>query len=346
MSHLTVGSPLHLLAQPRTDRAKLVAYANSRLIADVRLRRYSTPSRPQTPLGRPNARWEAAGRGRKWLRPSAWAIRLAFSLLGPSRCFSLPLAGADLTPPSGVRITASNVRVGQIRRRLGRQYAEGLGVPQDRIGRARCSIWLAKLDDQTPGLLRSDDKTCDRRVAYCDALNPSERMWAVRGMSCAVFGIDRGTVLELGPAWWLRYQADDTVVLSRGGEETEQSLAGTGVLCPTSNVVLFRHTEVATGLPAKSARHFVEIVAWRPGCCGAAGKRVLTWRCYEVTGTALNVVAQQEMVEAGSIWPVPETQSAAGARFEVLNSGIVAYEVQLDVTRRGQIPAARSQSDR
>src|SRR5262249_44036542 len=177
-----------------------------------------------------------------------------------------------------------------------------------------------------------------QRAQYCDPLSEVERQWAGRALACAVFGLARGTIVELGPGWWVEFVNADTVRVEFGGKDVERSLAGGGFLCPTSHVVLFRHATIDSSGNAGPTRHFLEVATWRPGCCEAVGTRVLTWRLYELSGTDLRGVAQQEMVEAGSIWPLPSTTSG-GAHFRMLDSGEIEYQVTLDVRRRGRIGA-------
>jgi len=228
---------------------------------------------------------------------------------------------------------------------LAHLYANGNGVRRDPI--MACTLFdlaeRARMNEPR-GFegLRLQQRAEQLKAQYCDLLTPTERQWAFRSLGCAVFGLPRGTLVDLGPGWWLEFVNADTVSIDFDGKEHEQSLAGAGFLCPSSHVVLFRHTVLAGSARADGSRHFLEIATWRPGCCNAIGTRAFTWRAYEVRRGDLGIVAQEQMVEPGSIWPAPSTKDAEGARFTPLESGAVEYEITLDVPRRGRIAAPGS----
>jgi hypothetical protein len=225
---------------------------------------------------------------------------------------------------------------------LARLYQAGQGVPQDPI--LACTLFDLQVRarmNEPRGFegLRLEQMALELKGQSCDPLSDIERQWAFTTLGCAVFGLPRGTIVELGPGWWVKFVVGDGVRVEFGGKEHEQAL---GVFCPVTQVVLFRHTALENAGRAGASRDFFEIATWRPGCCTANGMRVFTWYAYEAEGAELNLVAHEEMMERGSIWPVPSTRGADGARFTMLDSGHVEYQVMLDTPRRGRIGRIRA----
>ena len=227
---------------------------------------------------------------------------------------------------------------------LARLYAEGQGVPQDPIMTCTLFDFAARSRMNQPGGfegLRLQREAEQRMLQYCGRLSPVERQWALRSLACAVFGVPRGTVLDLGTAWWVEYIESDRIKIDFGGKEIEQSLVGGGFLCPSSQVVLFRHRVLDESAPPASQRHFLEMGAWRPGWGEDLGSRVFTWRLFEISGGALDVRAQEQLVQPGSIFPAPATPIVNEAQFRTLDTGEVQYQITLDKVRQGRIEPTR-----
>ena len=226
---------------------------------------------------------------------------------------------------------------------LARLYAEGQGVPQDPIMTCTLFDFAARSRMDRPGGLpglRLQQEAEQRMLQYCGRLSPVERQWAVRSLACAVFGLPRGTVVDLGPGWWVEYIESDRIKIDFGGKEFEPSLAGTGFLCP-SQVVLFRHRVLDDSVPPAAQRHFLEVGAWRPGWGENLGSRVFAWRLFEIRGGALDVRAQEQLIQPGSIFPAPATPIVNEAQFRTLENGEVQYQITLDKVRQGRIEPAR-----
>ena len=223
---------------------------------------------------------------------------------------------------------------------LARLYLEGKGVSQDPV--LNCTLFdlhaRARLNepDGFEGL-RLQQMADEMRSRHCDGLTGKEREWAFGMLGCTVFGLAHGTVAQLRPGWWVEYLAGKFFRVEFEGKEHDVILSGPDLLCPASQVVLFRQTTLDTAGRAGGSRFFLEIAAWRTGRYENAGARIFTWHAYKVKGASLTFAAQEEMVEPGSIWPVPPSRGADGAHFTALESGDVEYQITLDKGRRGRI---------
>ena len=125
---------------------------------------------------------------------------------------------------------------------LARVYAEGNGVPQDAV--MACTLFdfgeRARMNEGR-GFegLRLQQHAHELKAKYCDSLGVVERRQAFHALSCSVFGLARGTIVPLGPGWWLEFVGGDRVRIDFEGKEYEHSLGGGGFLCPSSQVTLF-----------------------------------------------------------------------------------------------------------
>ena len=223
---------------------------------------------------------------------------------------------------------------------LARLYLEGKGVPQEPV--LNCTLVdlhaRARLNEPR-GFegLRLQQMADEMRSRYCDRLSEKEQEWALGMLGCTVFGLTRGTVAQVGPTWWVEYLAGKVFRVEFEGKPHEVILSGPDLLCPASQVVLFRQTTLDTAGRAGRSRSFLEIAAWRTGRYESAGKRIFTWHAYELNRGTLLFAAEEEMTEPGSIWPTPPSRGSDGAQFTALESGDVEYQITLDSPRRGRI---------
>jgi hypothetical protein len=224
---------------------------------------------------------------------------------------------------------------------LATMYAEGLGVAKDPI--AACSVsQVAQQAMVSPkATFGLESPAYDRRVEesnaflgkYCDRLSEWDRIAAAN--LCFAFGMPE-TVLTIGL---------DAVRVGRGGVYLADAMPGRPdqiVGCPMliARVRPLTMTPPADAAPAVAARHFVDLLFWRPFFKpGDAPRFVLQWEMFEVQQHKIKMVTMEEQLDSIEGWPAPALPENFDARFtmQMVPSGNIQWKLDGAPPRRGWV---------
>jgi hypothetical protein len=224
---------------------------------------------------------------------------------------------------------------------LATMYAEGLGVTKDPV--AACSIsQVAQQAMVSPkAIFGLESPAYDRRVEesnaflskYCDRLSEWDRIAAAN--LCFAFGMPE-SVLTIGR---------DAVRVGRGGVHLADAMPGRPdqiVGCPMliARVRPLTIAPPADGAPGVVARHFVDLLFWRPiHQQGAPPRFALQWELFEVQKGKVEMVAMEEQFDVIDGWPSPALPENLDARFtmQMVPSGNIQWKLDGAPPRRGWV---------
>ncbi len=214
-------------------------------------------------------------------------------------------------------------------------YDQGLGVARDPI--AACALaqaseaaaHMAEVTDvvaYAAGLKESDQFVRE----HCDYLPEQDRLSATLSIGCFGFGMPEET-LRIGR---------QTVLLGHGGIRLADTPPANLMGCPQV-VARVRQLTIAPppdAAPGVSARHFVELLAWRAGAnpLDSSRRYTLVWQMYELRAGKIGIAGEEELYSIGT-WPQSGLPPAFDARFsvEMIRSGHVRWRIEGAPPKRG-----------
>ena len=142
---------------------------------------------------------------------------------------------------------------------------------------------------------------------HCDSLPEQDRLTATLSMGCFAFGMPEET-LTIGR---------QTVLLGHGGIRLADTPPETLMGCPQV-VARMRQLTIPPppdAAPGVSARHFVELLAWRAGANPLHSFRryTLVWQMYKLRAGKIEIAGEEELYSIGT-WPQSRLPPAFDAR--------------------------------
>jgi hypothetical protein len=232
-------------------------------------------------------------------------------------------------------------------RYLSMMYAEGLGVSKDPI--ASCSLAQVamqstmssapKFAQNTPAYDEAVKEANGFLSTHCDGLSEWDRMAAAN--LCFAFGMPEA-VLTVG---------SDTVRVGRGGVHLADAMPDRPdqiVGCPMliARVRPWTIAPPADAAPGVAARHFVDLLFWRPiHRPGDPPRFALQWEMFEVQKHKVEMVLMEEQLDTIDGWPTPALPRSFDGRLTVqmVPSGNVGWKLTGEPPRRGWILTPRGE---
>jgi hypothetical protein len=224
---------------------------------------------------------------------------------------------------------------------LATMYAEGLGVAKDPI--AACAVsQVAQLAMMSPTATYGlESPAYDKRVQeataflgkYCDHLSEWDRISAAN--LCFAFGMPE-TVLTVGSA---------AVRVGRGGVHLADAMPERPdqiVGCPMliARVRPLTVTPPSDAAPGVVARHFVDLLFWRPFFKpGDPPRFVLQWEMFEVQQHKIEMVTMEEQLDSIDGWPLSPMPKDFDAKLslQMIRSANIQWKLDGAPPRRGWI---------
>jgi len=226
-------------------------------------------------------------------------------------------------------------------RHLATMYAEGRGVARDPI--AACSISMlaqqamvsptATFGLESPAYGQRVEEANTFLAKHCDHLSEWDRI--VASNWCFAFGMPE-TVLTIG---------SDAVRVGRGGVHVADAMPERPdqiVGCPML-IARLRPLTIpppADAAPGVMARHFVDLLFWRPFFKpGDSPRFVLQSEMFEVQQHTIKMVLMQEQLDTIDGWPVPSMPKDFDAKLSVqmIRSGNIQWTLDGAPPKRGWI---------
>jgi len=233
-------------------------------------------------------------------------------------------------------------------RLLATMYGEGLGVAKDPI--AACAVsQVAQLAMTSPtATFGLEGPAYDKRVQdataflgrYCDNLSEWDRISAAN--FCFAFGMPE-TVLMVG---------SDAVRVGRGGVHLADAMPERPdqiVGCPML-IARVRPLTVAPpsdAAPGVVARHFVDLLFWRPFFKpGDPPRFLLQWEMFEVQQHKIEMVTMEEQLDSIDGWPLAPMPKDVDAKLslQMIRSGNIQWKLEDAPPRRGWIMVPEAES--
>lgn len=233
-------------------------------------------------------------------------------------------------------------------RHLATMYAEGLGVDKDPIAACLVSQVAQQAMMSPTATFGLEGAAYDRRVEeanaflgkYCDRLSEWDRIAASNW--CFAFGMPE-TVLTIG---------SDAVRVGRGGvhladvmPERPDQIVGCPMLI--ARVRPLTIAPPADAAPGVVARHFVDLLFWRPFFKpGDAPRFVLQWEMFEVQHHKITMVTMEEQLDTIDGWPVPPQPKNFDTKLstQMIRSGNIEWKLDGAPPKRGWIMLPEEQS--
>jgi hypothetical protein len=233
-------------------------------------------------------------------------------------------------------------------RLLATMYAEGLGVAKDPI--AACAVsHVAQLAMMSPtATFGLESPAYDKRVEeataflsmHCDSLSEWDQIAGTN--FCFAFGMPE-TILTVG---------SDAVRVGRGGvhladatPERPDQIVGCPMLI--ARVRPLTITPPSDAAPGVVARHFVDLLFWRPFFKpGDRPRFVLQWEMFEVQRHKIETVTMEEQLESIDGWPVEPMPKDFDAKLslQMIRSGNIQWKLEGAPPRRGWIMLPETES--
>lgn len=224
---------------------------------------------------------------------------------------------------------------------LATMYAEGIGVAKDPIAACSVSLVAQQAMVSPTATFGLESPAYDKRVEeanaflakHCDGLTEWDRIAASN--LCFAFGMPE-TVLRVGP---------DAIRVGRGGVHVADAMPERPdqiVGCPMliARVRSLTITPPADASPDVVARHFVDLLFWRPFFKpGDPPRFVLQWELFEVHRRKVNMVTMEEQLETIDGWPVPPLPTTFDAKLSIqmIRSGNIQWKLDGAPPKRGWI---------